>query len=78
MLMPEYDVIFWKNNLQQFLSANVINDYEVTIRNKTLSILNELIEKCGDYAIQAILLISEKFLLNIPEQQTTESVKEIL
>lgn len=75
MLMPEYDVIFWKNNLQQFLSANVINDYEVTIRNKTLSILNELIEKCGDYAIQAILLISEKFLLNIPEQQTTESVK---
>jgi len=75
MLMPEYDVIFWKNNLQQFLSANVINDYEVTIRNKALSILNELIEKCGDYAIQAILLISEKFLLNIPEQQTTESVK---
>lgn len=75
MLMPEYDVIFWKNNLQQFLSANVINDYEVTIRNKALSILNELIEKCGDYAIQAILLISEKFLLNISEQQTTESVK---
>jgi len=78
MLMPEYDVIFWKNNLQQFLSANVINDYEVTIRNKALSILNELIEKCGDYAIQAILLISEKFLLNIQESQTTESVKEIL
>lgn len=78
MLMPEYDVIFYKNNLQQFLSANVINDYEVTIRNKALSILNELIEKCGDYAIQAILLISEKFLLNIPEVQTTESVKDIL
>lgn len=78
MLMPEYDVIFYKNNLQQFLSANVINDYEVTIRNKALSILNELIEKCGDYAIQAILLISEKFLLNIPEAQTTESVKDIL
>jgi hypothetical protein len=36
----------------------VINDYEVTIKNKALSILNELIEKCGDYAIQAILLIA--------------------
>ena len=71
MMMPEYDALFWKNNLQQFLSANAINDYEVTIKNKALSILNELIEKCGDYAIQAILLISEKFLLNIPETQTT-------
>lgn len=75
MLMPEFDLKFWKNNLQQFLSVNVINDYEVTIRNKALSILNELIEKCGDYAIQANLLISEKFLLNISESQTTESVK---
>lgn len=65
-MMPEFDVLFWKNNLQQFLSANSVNDYEVTVRNKSLSILNELIEKCGDYAIQAILLIAEKFLLNIP------------
>ncbi len=40
MMMPEYDVLFWKNNLQQFLSVNVINDYEVTIKNKALSILN--------------------------------------
>ena len=56
----------------------MINDYEVTIRNKSISILNELIEKCGDYAIQAILMISEKFLLNLPESQTTESVKEIM
>lgn len=43
MLIPEFDVLFWKNNLQQFLTANVINDYETTIRNKALSILNELI-----------------------------------
>lgn len=31
-----------------------------------MGILNELIEKCGDYAIQAILMVAEKFLLNIP------------
>jgi len=43
MMMPEYDALFWKNNLQQFVSANAINDYEVTIKNKALSILNELI-----------------------------------
>lgn len=67
MLMPESDMKFWKNSPQQFLAPQTINDYEVTIRNKALSILNELIEKCGDYAIQANLLISEKFLLNISE-----------
>lgn len=66
MMMPEYDVLFWKNNPQQFLSTNLINDYEVTVKNKALSILNELIEKCDDYAIQAILLIAEKFLINLP------------
>ena len=41
--MPEFNTLFWKNNTQQFLSANLINDYEVTIRNKSISILNELI-----------------------------------
>lgn len=58
MLISEFEASSWKSNVHQFLSANVINDYEVTIRNKVISILNELIEKCGDYAIQAILLIS--------------------
>ncbi len=66
MMMPEHDVLFWKNNVQQFLSVNVNNDYESTIKSKALSILNELIEKCDDYAIQSILLIAEKFLLNLP------------
>lgn len=66
MMMAEHDVLFWKNNVQQFLSVNVNNDYESTIKSKALSILNELIEKCDDYAIQSILLIAEKFLLNLP------------
>jgi len=25
--MPDFDVLFYKNNLQQFISANVVNDY---------------------------------------------------
>ena len=75
MMMPESDSQHWRNNPQQFLMANTTNDYQITIRNKTISILNELIEKCGDYAIQAILMIGEKFLLNIPQQQTTASVQ---
>lgn len=42
-------------------------DYEVTVRGKILCILNELIEKFGDQAIEAVLLIAEKFLMNQPE-----------
>jgi hypothetical protein len=52
-------------------------DYELTVRNKCLSILNEMIEKFGDFSIQAILVASEKFLLNLPEENTTSTLMMI-
>ena len=49
-------------------------DYEMTVRNKCIGILNEMIEKFGDFAIQAILVVSEKFLLNLLEDSTTKTL----
>jgi hypothetical protein len=49
----------------------------LTIRNKCVGILNELIEKFGDLAIQAVLVISEKFLLNLDEEATTNTMASI-
>lgn len=48
-----------------------------TIRLKVLSIFNELIEKFEDGALQAILLVSEKFLLDHSEKQSTALICEI-
>jgi hypothetical protein len=49
----------------------------LTIRNKCIGILNELIEKFGDLAIQAILVTSEKFLLNLDEEATSKTLSII-
>ena len=48
------------------------------MRNKILNILNELIEKYQDYAIQGILVIAEKFLMNHQQAHTVTVIKEIL
>ena len=39
--------------------------------------MNELIEKFGDLAIQAILVVSEKFLLNLDEEATSNTLSII-
>lgn len=49
-----------------------------SIRGKILNIINDIIEKNGDYAIQAILLIAEKFLMNYKQAQTVETVSKII
>ena len=48
------------------------------MRGKILNILNELIERNNDYAIQTILLIAEKFLVNHPQSHTIEIAEKIL
>jgi hypothetical protein len=58
MLMSEDEVASWRSNPHHFIIQSSSMDYELTIRSKTLSIINELIEKYGDYAIQAILVVS--------------------
>jgi len=58
LLMTDSDYLLWKSNPHHFVQQTTNMDYELTIRNKTMAILNELIEKYGDHAIQAILVIS--------------------
>lgn len=53
------------------------NEEIQSIRVKVLSIFNELIEKFEDAALQAILLISEKFLLDNSEKQTTTMIMDM-
>lgn len=67
MMLGEEELAGWKANPQHFTTQGSSYDYELTVRSKCLGILNELIEKFGDLAIQALLVISEKFLLNLDE-----------
>ena len=67
MMLGEEELAGWKGNPQHFTTQGSNYDYELTVRSKCLRILNELIEKFGDLAIQALLVISEKFLLNLDE-----------
>lgn len=48
------------------------------MRGKILNALNEIIEKNGDYAIQALLVVSEKFLMNYSQAQTIENITKIM
>lgn len=43
MLMSEADVLGWKANSQHFINQGGNMEYEPTIRNKAMSILNEMI-----------------------------------
>lgn len=77
MMLGEEELAGWKGNPQHFTTQGSNYDYELTVRSKCLGILNELIEKFGDLAIQALLVISEKFLLNLDEEATTSTLNMI-
>jgi hypothetical protein len=77
MLLGEGELAGWKGNAQHFTTQGASYDYELTVRSKCLAILNELIEKFGDLAIQALLVVSEKFLLNLDEEATTATLTMI-
>lgn len=64
----------WTLNSSYFINAP---DHE-SIRGKILNTLNEIIERNGDYAIQALLVISEKFLMNYSQAHTIENVIKIM
>lgn len=68
----------WKNNAQHFSSQAGSLDYESGVRGRAVAILNELIEKFGDLAIQAILVASEKFLLNLPQAHSCATFAVVL
>lgn len=78
MLVSGQELAGWKGNAQHFSGMVGNLEYESGVRGRCLGILNELIEKFGDMAIQAILVASEKFLLNLPQTSTLVTFQAIL
>lgn len=77
MLLSRFELSNWMNNPQIFMPYLHNSEDITTLRSKSLAVVNELIEKYESVAIQAILLISEKFLLDQSEKETTKNIKEI-
>ena len=73
-MMQKSELQTWSYNSLYFIGNP---DYE-SLRGKILNILNELIERNSDFAIQAILLISEKFLVNHPQSNTIDVIRKIM
>lgn len=63
----------WDCQTHYFINSQ---DHE-GLRSKVLNVLNELIEKYNDQAIQAILVIAEKFLMNYPQAHTLKVLETI-
>jgi hypothetical protein len=78
LLMSNEELAGWKGNAQHFSAQLGSLEYEAGVRGKCLSIINEMIEKFGDLSIQAILISSEKFLLNLPQSATVSTFSTIL
>ena len=72
-MIPIWEARNWDCNIHYFINSP---DHE-GIRNKILNVLNELIEKYNDQAIQGILVISEKFLMSHPQSHTIKVIKTI-
>ena len=49
-----------------------------SLRGKVIPVINEFIEKYGDLALQAILIVCEKFLMNHEEAHTTQIINGLL
>lgn len=78
LLLTNEEQAEWKTNPQHFSSQLGSLEYETGVRGRCLSILNEMIEKFESLAIQAILVASEKFLLNLPQNSTNTTLATIL
>ena len=78
LLISVEEQVGWRTSANHFSSQIGSLEYESGVRGKCLSILNEMIEKYGNLAIQAILVASEKFLLNLPQSSTLSTFQAIL
>lgn len=65
-ILSAEEIETWHTNPLYYVSAT---EHE-SIRGKILSVLNDLIEKYQDYAIQGLLIIGEKFLANYSQAST--------
>lgn len=68
----------WREDPNQFVSDDEDEANMRSMRTITLKVISELIEKHGDEAIQALIVIAEKFMMNYDEQHTVSTVQEFL
>jgi hypothetical protein len=48
-----------------------------SLRRLSVKLISDLVEKCGDQAIQAILIVTEKFLMNHNASHTIAMMTEL-
>jgi len=48
-----------------------------SLRNIALKLIFELIDKFGDQAVQSLMIVSEKFLMNYDEKHTMNVITEL-
>lgn len=73
-ILSEEDFRNWTSTDSYFIN---LPDHE-SIRGKILNTLNEIIERNEIYAIQALLVIAEKFLMNHNQAHTLETLSKIM
>lgn len=63
-------------DLSQLINDDDDDEYVRSIRSLSLKLISELIDKLGDPSIQALILVSEKFLKNYDEKHTVNMMQE--
>ena len=68
----------WIEDPNQFIADDEDEGNMRNLRVAVLKLISTLIEQYGDDAIQAIMLISEKFLLNLDEENSYGFLQNVL
>lgn len=67
----------WSNDLSEFIFDDKDESNVHDIRRKVLSCLSDLIENFSEEATQAIMVVSEKFLTNMKEEEVYGFLKDV-
>ena len=65
------------HDLGQLISEEEDDEYVRSIRSLSLKLISELVDKLGDPSIQALILVSEKFLKNFDEKHTVNMMSDL-
>jgi hypothetical protein len=78
LLMTKEQEKLWVEDPNQFIAEDE-NEWDMgSIRNALTKLISSLIESQGDDATQAVIIIAEKFLLNLKEESTHGFLQVVL
>ncbi len=78
MLFSKYQEKTWFEEPNEFQAEEEDPQNMVSIRKEVLEILSSLVTNFEDEAIQAIMIISEKFLANMREEEVYGHLKDVI